>query len=54
MSTDSQLFEIYVLLQDLMKEHVNINQCLKESPPDEIDLKKIATYADCKVVTKTS
>ena len=45
MSTDSQLFNIYVLLQDLMKEHVNIDQCLKETPPGEIDLQKIATYA---------
>ena len=31
MSADSeQLFQIYVLLQDLMKEHVNIHQCLQD------------------------
>ena len=48
MSTSSQLFEVYVLLQDLMKEHVNINQCLKEissQNPPAYDFQRIATCA---------
>ena len=50
MSADSQLlFDIYVLLQDLMKEHVNIDQCLKDisfTDPEDSSFKKIATHAE--------
>ena len=50
MSADSQLlFDIYVLLQDLMKEHVNIDQCLKDislTDPQDSSFKKIAAHAE--------
>ena len=48
MSSDEQLlFEIYVLLQDLMEDHVGIDQYLRgDVPHDPQHLERIATHAE--------
>ena len=50
MSADSQLLcNIYVLLQDLMKEHINIDHCLKDislTNSQDSSFKKIAAHAE--------
>ena len=52
MSADSeQLFQIYVLLQDLMKEHVNIHQCLQDISFGDPHRETIAAHAESIVQT---
>ena len=52
MSANSeQLFQIYVLLQDLMKEHVNIHQCLQDISFGDPHRETITAHAESIVQT---